>query len=99
MNDAERIPMILAKLDHVGEAVVRVEKLIEKEIADLKADNNKMIDRLADDQRRLWEAVRSLENDRNKAHGGGKVMAGMITSVISILGSSAAAVFITKFLK
>ena len=81
----------------------RLENLLRQEINDLKSEQINMLreenKRLADDQRRVWEAVRSLENDRNKAHGGGRVFTGLMTGLISILGSSAAAVFITKFLR
>lgn len=94
---------ILVKLENLAKSVERVEKLIENEINDLKneqiAELRRDNERLADDQRRAWEAIRSLENDRNLAHGGGKVFTGIITAVISIISSSAAAVFITKLLR
>jgi t-SNARE complex subunit (syntaxin) len=106
--------LISTKLENLEGSIERIEALIMKEITDLKneqiadvrktlekyaSDGSKAIDRVADDQRRLWEAVRSLENDRNRAHGGGKVVAGLITGIISIVSSSAAAVFITKLFK
>jgi hypothetical protein len=83
--------------------IERIEALLQKEIAELKteqiADLRKQIERIADDQRRLWEAVRTLETDRNRAHGGAKVISGLMTFIASIAGSSAAAALITKLLK
>lgn len=97
------VKLISTRLESMEGLIERIEALLQKEISDLKteqiADLRRQIERIADDQRRAWEAIRSLENDSNRAHGGGKVLTGLITGFISIVGSSAAAVFITKFWK
>ena len=102
MTDGD-VKLISARLESMEGLIERIETLLQKEISDLKteqiADLRRQIERIADDQRRVWEAVRSLENARNQAHGGGKVLSGLITGIIAIISSSAAAVFITKFLK
>ena len=91
------------RFDHLEGLIERVEALIVKEITELKNEQiaavNKAMERLSDDQRRLWDAVRVLENDRNRVHGGGRVIGSLVTGLIAIVSSSAAAVFITKFLK
>lgn len=91
------------KLENLGDQVSELKDLILREITDLKneqiADLRRDNERLADDQRRSWEAIRSLEADRNHALGGGKVVYMAITAVLTFIGSSAAAVFLTKFFK
>ncbi len=51
----------------VTSSLNRIEGLIRQEIQDLKteqiSDLKKSIERIGDDQRRVWEAVRSLEGD------------------------------------
>jgi hypothetical protein len=71
------------------QSLARIETLIRQEIQDLKSDQlteikrsldrierdaTKTTDRLADDQRRLWEAVRTLERRENLRTGTGKAM-------------------------
>lgn len=102
MTDADA-QLISSRLENLESLIERVEGLIKQEIQDLKkeqiADLRRENERLADDQRRLWEAVRELEADRNRAHGGGKVLSVIVTAIISIISSSAAAALITKFFK
>jgi predicted metal-dependent hydrolase len=102
MTDADA-KLISTRLENLEGLIERIEGLIQREISDLKseqiADLRRENERLADDQRRLWEAVRTLETDRNRAHGGAKVISGLITFVVSIAGSSVAATVITKLLR
>lgn len=60
--------LIAQQLQLLHEAVQRVEDKIDKEIADLKneqiADLKKQVDRLADDQRRLWETALKSHGSR-----------------------------------
>lgn len=75
----------------------RIETLIREEIQDLKKDQlsdikamidrverdvTKQVDRIADDQRRSWDAVRALESRENQRTGGSKAF-GAITHFIS----------------
>lgn len=52
----------------------RIEELLRSEISDLKTeqltDLRKTNDRLADDQRRAWEAIRTLEQREAQRYGG-----------------------------
>jgi len=102
MTDAD-VTLISNRLENLEGLIGRIEALIVKEIDDLKseqiADLRRENERLADDQRRLWEAVRTLETDRNRAHGGAKVISGLMTFIASIAGSSAAAALITHLMK
>lgn len=102
MTDADA-QLISNRLENLENLIERVEALIRQEISDLKkeqiADLRKENERLADDQRRLWEAVRSLEADRNRLHGGGRVVTSMMTALIAIVTSGIAAVVVEKFLK
>lgn len=99
----ERIPAMMEKIDHLTDSVARLEDLIVREIQELKAeqiaDLKRQNERLADDQRRAWEAIRSLELERSSDHGRGRVISGLVTGLISIISSSSVAVLITKFLK
>lgn len=88
----DRIPAMMEKLDSLHEAIARVEKKIDQEIADLKqeqiADLRVAIDRIADDQRRLWEAVRALETDRNQDKGSWRVIQGITGLVAGSVGAA-----------
>ena len=102
MTDGD-VKLISARLESMESLIERIETLLQKEISDLKteqiADLRRQIERIADDQRRSWDAIRALETVRDRAHGGGKVLSGLVTGLIAIVSSSAAAVFITKFMK
>jgi hypothetical protein len=84
----------------LNQSLVRIEGLIRQEIQDLKTEqlseikksldriereSSKTTDRLADDQRRLWEAVRALEGRENLRTGGNRafVSAGHFISAIA----------------
>jgi len=91
------------KLENLADQLREVKDLIIREITDLKneqiADLRKENERIADDQRRAWDAIRSLEQDRSRSHGSSKVLYTIITAVFTFVGSSAGAVFLTKFFK
>ena len=88
----------LTKLENdIPSALQRIEDLIRREIQDLKVEQIRDIKsditrverdlkeeakRLADDQRRLWEATRALEGRENQRTGGGKAL-GSIGHVLS----------------
>ncbi len=59
---------------HIDAGFKRLEDLVLREIADLKTDQiarlDKALDRLGDDQRRLWESCGKLA-DRMNRYGGG----------------------------
>lgn len=69
--------LISSQLLALHEAVRRVENKLDKEVSELKseqiADLRKANDRLADDQRRVWEAVRAVESYQSQHHGGLRV--------------------------
>lgn len=92
------VPVILAQLRHLGEAVQRIEATIAKDISLLKteqiAELRKAVDRIADDQRRLWEALRPLERRQYEQAGGSRVIhggialvSGFISSIVTLIGS------------
>ena len=81
----------------------RIENLIRQEIKDLKleqlADIKQTIDRvekdlkgdhqrLADDQRRLWDRLTSLERRENERSGGDRRLHGAWISVSGLLGGA-----------
>lgn len=70
-------------------AVARLERVIEKEINQLKAeqiaDLKTSISRIADDQRRLWEAVRALELRSSGQGGAFRVIHGVAVFLGSLL--------------
>ncbi len=94
----ERMP------DRVAAGFAEVKDFIRQEIQDLKADHlngiRATIDRverdlkgeharLADDQRRMWDAIRKLEDDRNREVGSRRATSSighMLTALLS--GSS-----------
>jgi len=99
---AERIPAMISQIETLQQSVTRIEALITREIQDLKneqiADLRRQNDRLADDQRRAWEAIRALENERNRMYGGVKVIHAVVATVSGLVGAGVAAL-VGKFLK
>lgn len=87
----ERIPAIIQQLTDLASAVARLEMLIRNEISDLKteqiADVKNSINRIADDQRRLWDAVRTIENARHESQGGVKALYAAFLIIGSFIGS------------
>jgi hypothetical protein len=89
--------------DALSHGLKRIEDLIRREISDLKAEQLKDIkasidrvekdlkgehQRLADDQRRLWDAVRALELSSGKLHGGSIVLRSVAHSVTGIVAGA-----------
>ena len=98
----ERIPAMMEKLEHLTESVARLDDLIRREIQELKseqiADLKRQNERLADDQRRAWEAIRNLENSQNQAFGGVKAIHGVIGTVSGLIGA-VMAILVPKIFK
>ncbi len=96
----ERIPAIMQQLEHLTASVQRLEGLIVREIQELKseqiADLRRQNERLADDQRRAWEAIRTLENRGNQYYGSMKTAHTITATISALIGGSIAAV-IAKF--
>ena len=82
----------------LNQSLARIEALIRQEIQDLKTeqlrdiratidrverDLKDEIRRIADDQRRLWEATRALEGRENQRTGAGKSI-GWVGNVIAV---------------
>lgn len=89
MTDQEvgQFSRIEATVDQLVATVARLETLIREEIADLKreqiADLRKQNERISDDQRRAWEAIRELEANAHKSSG----RASMVHASMSVLAS------------
>lgn len=70
----------------ISNGLTRIEDLLRQSIGDLKAEQIKDLKdnylRLADDQRRLWDAVRVLEKAKSRNDGGMQVV-GLIWNVVS----------------
>ena len=98
----ERIPAMIQQLENLSQAIGRLEGLIHNEISDLKneqiADLKRAVERISDDQRRLWEAVRAIENARSATQGGVKTLYAVFVIASSIL-SSFVTVFVTRIFK
>jgi hypothetical protein len=67
--------------NQIAAALERIERRLDKEIGDLKdeqiSDLREANRRMADDQRRLWEAVRLLEQRDNQRIGGNRALSGL----------------------
>jgi len=78
------------------ESLTRIENKIDKEIADLKseqiADLKVQNVRLADDQRRSWEAIRKLEDHRNLSQGGKATINYITTTLFASVGATIAVI-------
>ena len=91
---------VTQQLEHLTASIDRLEQLIMREIQDLKseqiADLRRHIERLADDQRRAWEAIRTIENSTYQYYGGVKALHATIAIISGMLGAGIAAL-IAKF--
>jgi len=82
MNDLTSIDGRLTRLETTIDARLdRIETMLSKEISDLKNEQinrlEKLIDRIGDDQRRLWEALRKLEERDAVRRGSSGVIVGI----------------------
>jgi hypothetical protein len=68
--ETSQVAALIAQIQALNATVQRLENLIEKKVGDLKteqiADVKAAINRIADDQRRIWEAVRALERQASE---------------------------------
>lgn len=96
----------------LAQSLARIEGLIRQEISDLKTEQIKDIRedirrverdlkaevaRVADDQRRLWDATRALEGRENQRTGAGKSI-GWLGQLIAVAMSGGIASFLTYLL-
>jgi hypothetical protein len=62
----------------ITDGLTRIETLLRQQIQDIKSEQLKDLkdnyQRLADDQRRAWDAIRELEKSRSQTAGGVRVM-------------------------
>jgi hypothetical protein len=76
------LDLLEGRVDSLEKAITdglsRIEALLRQQIQDLKSEQLKDLKenylRLADDQRRAWDAIRELEKARNVRDGGGRVI-------------------------
>ena len=79
----------------------RIEMLLRQEINDLKAEQiselRKSLDRLADDQRRVWEQIYDLQRQNNQRIGSGRTIGGISNFISAIIGGviTAAATYLS----
>ena len=89
--------------DRMAAAIGEVKEFIRQEVSDLKTDHlsgiRSTIDRverdlkgeharLADDQRRMWDAIRKLEDDRNREAGSKRATTGIGHTATALLSGS-----------
>jgi hypothetical protein len=102
---AERVDILEQRVEQLGEALSngleRIENLIRGEIHDLKSEQIKDLrvtnDRLADDQRRLWDVVHTLQLERSRDVGGRRAVGHLAQSITGIVSGGIGAV-LTWFL-
>lgn len=102
MTADDSVPVLIQKIEALSDGMDRLEALIRNEIQELKteqiAELRRANERLADDQRRAWDAIRALENERHQAAGGFRVIHGIIVVGSTIIGAVMAAL-VAKFTK
>ncbi len=82
MNEVTALDGRVTRLEtQIAEGLKRIESLLRSEINGLKTDQIKDLReanaRLADDQRRLWEAMRAMEMRESQRIGAGKALTGI----------------------
>ena len=91
-NGAASIAAMTAQLDNMQATLARLEKKIDTEIAELKTEQIAQLraenTRLADDQRRMWEALRNLENDRSAERGSKRAINSLTHTVSGLFGGA-----------
>lgn len=92
-----RIAWIMAQLASITGSITRLESRLSQEVSDLKneqiAELRASHGRIADDQRRLWEAVRLLELDRSANDAASKAARGSNQLWVSVIVAFAVAAF------
>lgn len=99
MSELAALENRVTRLENVfSDGLARIESLIRGEITDLKneqiADLREANRRLADDQRRLWEALRIVENRENQRTGSDRTTGKAFMSLMMLLSAGLAS-FIT----
>lgn len=103
MNDVTVLDARVTRIEEdISSGFKRIENLLRQEITDLKTeqiqDLRKQNDRLADDQRRLWDRVNDMErreNLRDGEHGGQHKVLGGIGHFLSAACGGAITWFVT----
>lgn len=95
MSELAAIENRVTRLENVfADGLARIEALIRGEITDLKneqiADLREANRRLADDQRRLWEALRIVENRESQRTGSDRTSGKAFTTAMMFLSASLA---------
>lgn len=90
MSELAAIENRVTRLENVfSDGLARIEALIRGEITDLKneqiADLREANRRLADDQRRLWEALRIVENRESQRTGSDRTTGKAFTALMMLL--------------
>ncbi len=80
----------------ISNGLARIEDLLRTSITDLKGEQIKDLKdsytRLADDQRRIWDAIRELEKHRDTTAGGQRVWNSIWNVGSAALGGSGVAI-------
>jgi len=91
-----RVQRMELAIETLVQSVARLENLIKEEITDLKreqiADLRKANDRLAEDQRRAWEAIRELEQTKNRQQGGIGAIHAALMALVGMMSGAIGAV-------
>lgn len=90
---------VTAGLDGVKDFIKQeIQELKTEQLHDIKSsidrverDSKAAHDRLADDQRRAWDAIRALEADRFRRQGGAGAMKALWTSLTAVIGGGVGA--------
>lgn len=95
MSDVVALENRVTRLEtQISQGFDRLEGLLRNEISDLKneqlSDLREQNRRLADDQRRIWEAVRSVETRENRRDGGSNVLSAIWHALSGVAGGAVA---------
>jgi hypothetical protein len=87
---------IFEQLKTLQQGQLRLETMLDREIKQLKteqiADLRRDKDRLADDQRRLWEAVSLLQQNQHISAGGRQMVQTLMTACVGLVSGGMGAV-------
>jgi hypothetical protein len=97
MNDVTALEGRVTRLESaISDGFRRVEELLTREITDLKNeqinDLRKAQERLADDQREMWKALRLQESFTHQRQGSSKTIGGISNFLSAGLGGLIAAI-------
>lgn len=101
-SDGARIAALEAIVSNLTTAVNRLDATITEKISAIKDEQilylREADQRLADDQRRAWEAIRALENDRFKRQGSISAMLTAVSALVGLIGGAVGS-FVTHYLR